>query len=191
MAFEGEVFRLRDAKGLVFLTHLLRHPGREFHAFDLVRAGATADAVRDSDVGAHLTANHLAAEGLSVSGPNSGVAMLDPRAKTAYRTRLAELRREIEEATRCRDSARLIRAQEELDFLTRELARSLGLGGRDRAVGSVAEQARVNVTRAIRRALASIAAHHPALGDHLARTIKTGRFCCYALDPRNSVPWMV
>ena len=31
IAYEGNVVRLKDAKGLHYLDHLLRHPGRRFH----------------------------------------------------------------------------------------------------------------------------------------------------------------
>src|SRR5262249_26711330 len=34
--FATDAFRLKDAKGLRYLSHLLQHPGREFHALDLV-----------------------------------------------------------------------------------------------------------------------------------------------------------
>jgi hypothetical protein len=36
VVFEGSVVRLRDTKGLRHLARLLAHPGREFHAVDLV-----------------------------------------------------------------------------------------------------------------------------------------------------------
>lgn len=51
------------------------------------------------------------------------------------------------------------------------------------------ERARVNVTRAIGAALKRLAAHHPALGRHLAVTIRTGTFCSYTPDPRVPVRW--
>jgi len=117
--------------------------------------------------------------------------MLDAPAKAAYRARLAELRRDVDDAQACHDAQRATRAQAELDFLSRELARSLGLGGRERCVGSVPERARLNVTRAIRRVLARIAAHHAALGEHFGRTVKTGMFCCYAADPRLAISWLL
>ncbi len=38
VVFDGRVSRLRDAKGLHYLDHLLRHPGQELHALALVAA---------------------------------------------------------------------------------------------------------------------------------------------------------
>jgi hypothetical protein len=38
---------------------------------------------------------------------------------------------------------------------------------------------------------ARIGEHHPALGEHPGRTIRTGTFCCYATDPRPTIAWIV
>ena len=76
-----------------------------------------------------------------------------------------------------------------MQFLADELAAAVGLGGRDRKTGSAAERARVNITRAIRAALARIRAHSPALAGHLDATIHTGTFCSYTPDPRAPITW--
>ena len=70
-----------------------------------------------------------------------------------------------------------------------ELARAVGLGGRDRRAAAHAERARLNVTRAIRAALANLARDNPGLGRHLAVTIRTGRYCAYLPDPRAPIAW--
>jgi hypothetical protein len=64
----------------------------------------------------------------------------------------------------------------------------------DATVGSAAgpaatERARVRVTRALRHALARIDALNPALGQHLNRTVHTGRLCAYT--PGMPVEWMI
>jgi len=51
------------------------------------------------------------------------------------------------------------------------------------------QRARVSVTKAIRSALARIAAVHPALGEHLATTVRRGWSCSYTPDPRHPVAW--
>jgi len=76
-----------------------------------------------------------------------------------------------------------------MQFLTGQLAAAVGLGGRDRRAGSAAERARVNITRAVRAALARIRAHSPALAGHLDATIHTGTFCSYTPDPRAPITW--
>ncbi|HYV56125.1 MAG TPA: hypothetical protein VE911_01215, partial [Candidatus Nitrosopolaris sp.] len=70
-----------------------------------------------------------------------------------------------------------------------ELARATGLGGRERRVGSAAERARLNATMAIKSAMKRIAENNPALGRHLAATVRTGRFCSYNPDPRSTISW--
>jgi hypothetical protein len=47
----------------------------------------------------------------------------------------------------------------------------------------------VNVTRAIKAVLDRIAEHSPALGEHLAATLRTGQFCSYVPDPRTPIRW--
>ncbi len=77
---------------------------------------------------------------------------------------------------------RAARAQEEIDALAQELARAVGLGGRDRTTGTAAERARVNVSRAIRAAIARIAEGAPSLGHHPSTSVRTRGPLC--LHPR-------
>jgi hypothetical protein len=83
----------------------------------------------------------------------------------------------------------MAQAKAERDFLARELSRAVGLGGRDRRVGSAAERARASVTRAVRHAMGRIRTHHPRLGAHLEQAIRTGTYCTYLPDPRVPIAW--
>ncbi len=78
-------------------------------------------------------------------------------------------------------------AKEELDALIDHLTAAYGLRGRDRTQGQPAEKARSAVTWRIRTAIKRIAEAHPALADHLDRSVRTGRFCVY--DPAEPVDW--
>ena len=164
LAFDGQSVTLRDLKGLHYLARLLGAPGREFHVLDLVAVERSPDA---GDAG----------------------EMLDPQAKNAYRRRLAEIEEDLDEAQRLRDDARVDQARVERDFLVRELARAVGLGGRDRRASSDSERARASVTRAIRQAVERIRAHHQPLAAHLDRAIRTGTTCSYLPDPRVPATW--
>jgi tetratricopeptide (TPR) repeat protein len=159
LVFEGRTERVRDLKGIRYLAQLLAHPGREFHVLDLV-AAETGQKVPLGDAG----------------------EMLDERAKSAYRRRLAEIEDDIEQARALADTEREAQADAERDFLVRELARAVGLGGRDRRVSSDSERARSGVTRAVRHGMARIGEHHPQLGEHLSRSVRTGTYCAYAPD---------
>src|SRR5829696_5205308 len=174
VTFDGRTVRVRDLKGVRYLARLLAEPGREFHVLDLAAA--------ESGGGARADSGHAA--GLARSGPGDAGAMLDARAKEAYRRRLTEIDEDIDEARAAGDGERAAQADAERDFLLRELARAVGLGGRDRRAASASERARAGVTRAVRHAIARIADHHPPLAQHLDRTIRTGTCCAYRPDPR-------
>ena len=51
------------------------------------------------------------------------------------------------------------------------------------------ENARLAVTKGLKTALERIAAAHPALGAHLAATLRRGYLCRYLPDPRKPIPW--
>jgi hypothetical protein len=115
--------------------------------------------------------------------------VLDPQAKAAYRQRLRDLQAELEEAQTYHDAGRIEKLQAEVEFLIRELSQAVGLGGRTRKAASAAERARINVTKAIKMGIRKIREQHPALGQHLEQTIRTGTFCVYEPRPHQSSSW--
>jgi hypothetical protein len=179
VVFEGRTVRVRDLKGMRYLAQLLAHPGKELHVLDLVAAesGRVAQVERGQ------------AAGLSHATLGDAGEMLDAPAKAAYRRRLSEIEDDLEQARALGDIERAAQADTERDFLVRELSRAVGLGGRERRAASASERARVGVTRAIRKAMARIDEHHPQLGEHLDRAIRTGTFCAYLPDPRAPARW--
>jgi hypothetical protein len=116
-------------------------------------------------------------------------AAIDPAARAAYRRRVEELRRVVDDAEAGGDPERAARAREELEFIARELAAVYGLGGAARRLDDPAERARKAVRNRIRDALARIEASQPALGRHLRASIRTGSFCSY--QPERPVAWKV
>lgn len=183
IVYDGETLRLKHAKGLAYIAYLLHHPGEEFHALDLINAvdGEQVEPARDRSDATQPPPRRLGDAG----------EILDTQAKASYKRRLDDLREELEEAREFNDPARAEGLQQEIEFLTQELARAVGIGGRERRAGSHAERARVNVTRAITGALQKIAEHHPSLARHFSATIKTGTFCSYVPDPRVPVGWVL
>jgi tetratricopeptide (TPR) repeat protein len=179
--FDGHTVRVRDLKGMRYLARLLADPGREYHVLDLVAAETGSGAQVDSGPTAGLPRSALGDAG----------EMLDARAKDAYRRRIAEIDDDIGQARAIGDAERTAQADAERDFLVRELSRAVGLGGRDRRAASVSERARVGVTRAVRQAMTRIGEHHPPLGEHLSRTVRTGTYCAYLPDPRVPAGWGV
>jgi tetratricopeptide (TPR) repeat protein len=184
IAYEGGKCRLKDVMGLRYLAQLLLCPGREFIASDLV---AAAHGVHNTPSGA---GGARRGNGIAPSAsPGDAGEILDENAKVAYRRRLEDLRQELEEARAFNDVGRANGIQAEIEFLTRELARALGLGGRNRRAGSPLERARQSVTRRVKSAIRKITENNQDLGRHLATTVKTGTFCSYMPDPRIPVSW--
>ena len=179
VTFEGHTVRVRDLKGMRYLARLFADPGREFHVLDLV----AAEAGRPVQVAGDQTG----------SPPRSALGdageILDAQAKDAYRRRLAEIDDDIDQAHAAGDGERAAQADAERDFLIRELAGAVGLGGRDRRAASASERARAGVTRAVRQAITRIADHHAQLGEHLDHAIRTGTYCAYVPDPRAPATW--
>jgi hypothetical protein len=182
-----KTFRLRDVRGLAYIGYLLGHPGEEFHVLSLVsKAGGTQD-----DSAEPFAEEQVTQPDLTVGRMGDAGEMLDARAKAAYKRRTAELREQLEEA-RERNQVELVdRLEDEIETLGRELSRAVGLGGRDRRAASVSERARINVTRAIKVALARIGEHNPALATLLTGSIRTGTFCSYTPDSRLPTSWQL
>ena len=153
--------RLRPSKGLQYLQTLLEAPGREVHVAELAGVQIVGDA---------------------------GVILDDrPAARISAGSR------------HCRPSARRpgggatstasARAEDEIDFITRELTTAFGLGGRARKAADTGERARKAVTNRIKDTIAKIEAVHPTLGRHLANCVRTGAFCAY--EPERPIEWQV
>ncbi len=167
--------RLRDTKGLRYLAELVGHPGNERHVLDIV------DAVEGV-----APAGGPSRRRLGDAGP-----LLDAEARAAYRRRVSELRDEVEDALAVEDDDRAAAVQAELDRLVAELARAFGLGGKDRRAASAAERARLNVTRAVRTAIAKLAEALPEAGAVLDRSVRTGLFCSYTPAADEPIVWTV
>jgi hypothetical protein len=99
----GKQIRLRDMRGLHYLATLLREPGREFAATDLVKFSSGLPLTRPGEDPALSV----------VSGLGDAGEALDARARAAYRERLREIEAERAEAERHGDLGRLGRASEE------------------------------------------------------------------------------
>ncbi|HWB80349.1 MAG TPA: hypothetical protein VG755_35535, partial [Nannocystaceae bacterium] len=160
IAWGAAVVRLKNIRGLALLATLVEHAGQELHVLQLMSPGADEHAHGDA-------------------GP-----VIDARALQEYRARLLELRDELDDAQAIADLARAEVIATEIDRLTEQLAAAVGLGGRERRVGSAAERARTAVQKRLRDALRRIGDELPELGRHLDQSVRTGSFCGYFPDGR-------
>lgn len=174
--YEGRDVRLKDGKGPRYLAALLAAPGRELHVLQFVAADPNARrSLRD--------------EGLTIAATTSAAPSddaPDEQARRAYKSRLEDLRAELEEAEEFADVGRAERLREEIEQLVSQLA---GQFGRRVPRRGPAETARKAVTKVIRTQIGKLLELHPALGRHLGATIRMGTVCVYA--PTTAVAWDV
>jgi hypothetical protein len=176
--YHGHTALLKSTRGLDYLAVLLRDPGREFHAKELLACLVDAS-----------TPAAVAANGRGTRGLYGGAPVLDAQAKAEYQRRINELRQDLNQAERFNDLRRKSEVQDELQAIADHLASAVGLGGRDRKTSSDTERARSAVTKCIKKAIQKIGEAIPSLGYHLAARINTGYFCSYNPHPDRPVAW--
>lgn len=162
--FNGTNVHVPDLKGFWHLRELVNRPGEFVPALALIGA-ISEEPLKGGDTG----------------------PLIDREALKKYRSRLAELDDDLDDAALRGDTGRLEKCTAERDALIAELKRATGLGGRPRRTGSPAERARLNVTRTIRHAIAELSSRVPELAEHLDESIVTGVSCCY--EPLTIVVW--
>lgn len=164
ISWAGRTVQLTKVKGLAVIAHLVTRPCSFVHVIELAQLDGAAEVSRAGGVD-HGDAGEL----------------LDAEARTAYRERARQLKDELREAEANVDRGRVEAIQRELAFISAELGRALGLGGRHRRAPAALERARQAVRKQVRGALTRIRAVHPELARHLEKSITTGKICTY--DP--------
>ena len=162
LSFQGKQVQLPDSKGLGDLAALITARGADVHTLTLV-------------------GHDLARMGAD--------PVLDQRAKTEFKSRLADLAREIDAADATGSPERAQTLCSERDALIRELAAAAGLSGRDRRLGDETERARKTVSARVRDALSKIERVHPELATHLRSALRMGTLCSYT--PAEPTTWQV
>lgn len=185
--FNHQHITLKDAKGLNYIWHLLRHPHHTFHALDLHRVAEGGQTIADRNAPRSMNQDQLDKLGLSLSRENAADAILDPQATAQYQQQLKDLQEDLAEAERNHDLERAAAIQEEMDWFRQQLVEAYGLGGRVRTFVGEPERARQMISKAISRSLKAIEHEHPALWRHLRLSLQTGTFFTYT--PEIPVRW--
>lgn len=163
----GDIQYLKDSVGLAYLARLLAEPGRFIPAVTLLATRA----------------------GIDPRVPTgSGGEALDERGRAELQQKYTDLMEDREEAERNNDEASLLSIDADLDRLSIELSRRLGLGGRPRQATD-ADRVRKSVTMAVRRDVERIADRVPELGQHLTNCVSSGQFFKYA--PDREIEWVI
>jgi len=158
LSFENSTVQLPEVKGFYDIQKMLSQPRQLFHCAELMGNVVT----------------------------ERGEKLFDATAKKQYEKKIAELQADIREAEQRNDFSQTEKLQEEYDKLIEYLSQSLGIRGKVRESNNPVEKARSAVTWRIRSAIARIESQHPRLGAHLSNAIKTGSFCSYQPDRKNS-----
>jgi hypothetical protein len=161
---------------ILLYPHL--HPGRDVHVTQLL-GGPTDLRVPTLLGGLWKAGSDVVTTGYQGHGP-----ILDSKAKTEYKQRIDELRKDLEEAARFNDSYRATNIRCEMGAVAEQLAAAVGLGGRDRCSSSEAERARSAVTKRIKEAINRIADVIPRSAATWPRESKPA-IC--ALTPRTRI----
>ncbi|MFG3339195.1 ATP-binding protein [Glycomyces sp. NPDC048151] len=159
LRYDGRGVHLPHTKGLADLHRLLRQPGVDVAAVDLLDPEGGEAVAADARLG--------------------GDDVLDAEARARFRDHLETLDEQIDTAAALGDDARAARLDAERQALIEQLKAATGLGGRSRRLGDNAERARKSVTNRIRNTLKKIEAAHPALAAHLHGSVATGSACVY------------
>jgi len=168
--FEDERALLRDLRGLHYLREMLRRP-YEWIPCSILYAAATHDG---SDDGAHVI-------DLGHAGP-----VCDERTRREVRR---ELQRIEEEVTRRRERGEDCTALHgEARQLEGYLKKGSGWRG-DTVVKDAYERLRQSVAQALKLMVNAIARHCPKAARHFDASLKRGRSCQYAPDPRRIPRW--
>jgi pimeloyl-ACP methyl ester carboxylesterase len=179
VSWQGKIVRLKDTKGFHYIAYLLANAGRQVPAYELAALGKTAQVERSATLDRTVVS-------LGDAGP-----VIDCIARERYKRRIDELRSELADAERLNDTGRAARLRWELESLCDQIASSIGLRGRARTNASHRERARQMVTKSVKAAIAKVRAGNPAMGHHLATSIKTGNFCNYDPGPTHPIVWQL
>lgn len=168
VAFDGsEIKHIRDSVGMEYLARLLWEPHKHIGAATLLAARAGIDARQ-------------------LSG-SSGEA-LDEEGKRSLKSRYEAVMDRKTEAEKRNDQGALDAATAELDQLSIELNRRLGLGGRARE-DSDADRVRKSVSMAVAREIEILSEKVPPAGQHLLASVSSGRFFKYS--PEREIDWLL
>lgn len=166
LKFEGEMKLMQDARGLFYVARLLAEPDRDVWCAHLLAAAVGIDP--------RIT--------LGSSGPASD----NPTMRKCKET-LDDLREELDTAMAGDDEGRIARIESDMRQITKEIARSMGLGGKIRGNTDV-DKVRKSVSMAVSRAVDSIRDEHQVLGKHLLSFISSGTIFRYSPDRR--IDWL-
>jgi hypothetical protein len=191
---QGDVFTLKETKGLNLISILLREPHRDIPVMDLecrvVAAKRDGWPDKAPDVygldGSDSDDNGDTADRSEIHPVVQEVAqtVIDTEAVVQVKADIDNLRAKLDRTVNPSERLNVTRT---IDKNEEYLRKSKGMFGRLRYFSNAHEKARGRVTKAIGLAVSAIALRDQALGRHLGAAIRTGTVCGYW--PEKTVPW--
>jgi len=160
--YKGERVMLKDSKGLRDICQLLQRPDEDIHCSELAGTMVVVE---------------------------QGIEMFDHKAKAEYKKHIVEIQNSLREAETVGDSQEAERLHWEYEQVLNHISKASGLGRKARVSATSVDKIRSAVTLRIKGCIKKISKAHPALGKHLALSIKTGTFCAYR--PEEQVSWIM
>jgi hypothetical protein len=167
LSFNGVTAHIPDVLGMGYIAELLRHPRTMIEVATLV-----ANSRGSTDTSAEAVEQRV----VPADAAMPGMPMSDPKTIRAVKAELEKRRAEFRKGL-TEDNPKL---QDQIKKLERYLAQVAGRDGLPRVAGGLASRARSSVKHAVDRAITKIAKQHPALADHLRRSIHTGTSLIYS-----------
>ena len=179
---DNDVFRIGEGKkalsyklckGLLFIQFLLKHPGRDFNPIEVYHHGEALPIEDYSQI-------------IDQLGKDKSLKIhrFNEKDRIRIQKEIAEIKASINYAE---DPLAQLEKKEQLKMLEDLLSRKI-----IRDPGSQKEKARINVQKAIKRALCNIYKMDVSMKRYLnANTIKTGDQCFYEPLPSDPVDWIL
>jgi hypothetical protein len=181
---DGDFFRigegkkalsLKVTKGLLFIQFLLRHPQQHFRPTGVYHLGKVQEINNGMMIQDQLFKDRA---------PH--ILRLNKKDRALYKKQIAELKAELE-SNYIDNPQDKLEKKEEIKMIEDELKNN-----EIRDSGSQKEKARINVQKAISRALSNIHKMDSSIKIYLnSSTIKTGDWCSYEPLPIDPVDWIL
>jgi hypothetical protein len=174
---DGEPFSLPTMKGLRDIWELLRRPGHEVSAGELVQATMAM-----TSVGA------AAVDELRVDN-GDGLELADEETIAAVKRRLQDLQEQLETARGRGDIEAALELEEQRTRFADYLSSTTDQDGKPRMALGARDRARTAVKNRVTDAITRIEKHSAGMALHFNRAIRTGSFLIY--DPSDPVSWQL
>ena len=164
--------------GMTVIQRLLCRPGEPISAHELLR---------QNSVGANLSGPGVEDHGIRAAELSRGDPVFDAKATEACKRELNALHTEESNALELGDRERANQLHEQQLQIAEALQQSRGLRGRARRLGDESERVRKAASKLYSTALRRLKNALPELGDHLLRSIRSGKTFIYS--PGSDISW--